>query len=334
MNNIVIYENGNIELKATIENETVWLSQKQIAELFDVQRPAITKHLSNIFKSNELDENVVCSKMEHTTKHGAIQDKKQSQKTKIYNLDVIISVGYRVNSKKATQFRIWANKVLKEYLIKGYALNKDKLKQQKIQELEQTIQLIKQSLQNNAIGTDEAKGFVEIVSNYAKSWALLQGYDDQSLEEITQTKESKFILEFNEAKAAIAELKSTLIAKGKATELFGQEKAGELKGNLQNIYQSFAGEDLLPSVEAKAANLLYYIIKGHPFNDGNKRIGAYLFVLFLHKNGILYKLNGETKINDNALASIALLVAQSAPSQKEIIIKLVMNMLYEGETDE
>ncbi|AJJ46675.1 virulence protein RhuM/Fic/DOC family protein [Francisella tularensis subsp. novicida] len=331
MSDIVIYENGNIELKATVENETVWLTQKQIAELFDVQRPAITKHLSNIFKSNELDENVVCSILEHTTKHGAIQDKKQSQKTKIYNLDAIISVGYRVNSKKATQFRIWANKVLKEYLIKGYALNKDKLKQQKLQELEQTIQLIKQSLQNNAIGTDEAKGFVEIVSNYAKSWALLQGYDDQSLEEITQTKESKFILDYNEAKAAIAELKSTLIAKGEATELFGQEKAGELKGNLRNIYQSFAGEDLLPSVEAKAANLLYYIIKGHPFNDGNKRIGAYLFVLFLHKNGILYKPNGETKINDNALASIALLVAQSSPSQKEIIIKLVMNMLYEGD---
>ncbi|MBK2256673.1 virulence protein RhuM/Fic/DOC family protein [Francisella philomiragia] len=334
MSNIVIYEDGNIELKTTVENESIWLSQKQIAELFDVQRPAITKHLSNIFKSNELDENVVCSILEHTTKHGAIQDKKQSQKTKIYNLDVIISVGYRVNSKKATQFRIWANKVLKEYLIKGYALNKDKLKQQKLQELEQTIQLIKQSLQNNAIGTDEAKGFVEIVSNYAKSWALLQGYDDQSLEDIMQTKESKFILDYDEAKAAIAELKSTLIAKGEATELFGQEKAGELKGNLQNIYQSFAGEDLLPSVEAKAANLLYYIIKGHPFNDGNKRIGAYLFVLFLHKNGILYKPNGETKINDNALASIALLVAQSAPSQKEIIIKLVMNMLYEGEANE
>ncbi|AEB27239.1 Putative DNA-binding protein in cluster with Type I restriction-modification system [Francisella cf. novicida Fx1] len=331
MSDIVIYEDGNIELKATVENETVWLTQKQIAELFDVQRPAITKHLSNIFKSNELDENVVCSILEHTTKHGAIQDKKQSQKTKIYNLDAIISVGYRVNSKKATQFRIWANKVLKEYLIKGYALNKDKLKQQKLQELEQTIQLIKQSLQNNAIGTDEAKGFVEIVSNYAKSWALLQGYDDQSLEEITQTKESKFILDYDEAKAAIAELKNTLIAKGEATELFGQEKAGELKGNLQNIYQSFAGDDLLPSLEAKAANLLYYIIKGHPFNDGNKRIGAYLFVLFLHKNGILYKPSGETKINDNALASIALLVAQSAPSQKEIIIKLVMNMLYEGD---
>ncbi|MGQ4002895.1 RhuM family protein [Francisellaceae bacterium CB299] len=334
MSNIVIYEDGNIELKTTVENENIWLSQKQIAELFDVQRPAITKHLSNIFKSNELDENVVCSILEHTTKHGAIQGKQQSQKTKIYNLDAIISIGYRVNSKKATQFRIWATKVLKEYLIQGYVLNKDKLQHKKLAELDQTIQLIKQSLDNRELSTVEAKGFVEIISSYAKSWALLQGYDDQSLEEIAQTKESKFILDYDEAKEAIAELKNTLITKGEATELFGQEKAGELKGNLRNIYQSFGGHDLLPSLESKAANLLYYIIKGHPFNDGNKRIGAYLFVLFLHKNGILHKPNGEAKINDNTLVSVALLVAQSNPDQKEIIIKLVMNMLYEGNANE
>lgn len=325
MSDIVIYENGNIELKTTVENETVWLTQKQMSELFAKSVKTISEHIGNVFKEGELEKHSVIRNFRTTAADG------KTYSVDHYSLDVVISVGYRVKSKQGTQFRIWANKVLKEYLIKGYALNKDKLKQQKLQELEQTIQLIKQSLQNNAIGTNEAKGFVEIVSNYAKSWALLQGYDDQSLEEIIQTKESKFILDYDEAKAAIAELKSTLIAKGEATELFGQEKAGELKGNLQNIYQSFAGEDLLPSVEAKAANLLYYIIKGHPFNDGNKRIGAYLFVLFLHKNSILYKPNGETKINDNALASIALLVAQSAPSQKEIIIKLVMNMLYEGD---
>ncbi len=331
MSDIVIYEDGNVELKTTVENDTVWLSQKQIAELFDVQRPAITKHLSNIFKSKELDEKVVCSILEHTTKHGAIENKKQTKKIKLYNLDAIISIGYRVNSKRATQFRIWATNILKEYLIKGYALNQKKLQQKKLQELDQTIQLIKQGLQNNQLSITEAKGFVEIVSNYAKSWALLQGYDEQSLQEVAQTKEQKFILDYDEAKEAIAELKKTLITKGEATELFGQEKAGELKGNLLNIYQSFGGVELLPSIESKAANLLYYIIKGHPFNDGNKRIGAYLFILFLHKNGILHKPNGEPKINDNALASIALLVAQSDPSQKEIIIKLVMNMLYDGD---
>ena len=331
MSDIVIYEDGSVEIDARVNNETVWLSQKQIADLFGVQRPAVTKHLSNIFKSGELDKEVVSSILEHTTKHGAIENKKQTKKTKLYNLDAIISVGYRVNSKRATQFRIWATKILKEYIIQGYALNKERLQQQKLAELEQTIQLIKQGLESQTINTVEAKGFVEIISNYAKSWALLQGYDEQSLEEVVQTKEQKFVLDYDEAKEAIAELKKALIAKGEATELFGNEKAGEFKGNLLNIYQSFGGEELLPSVEQKAANLLYYIIKGHPFNDGNKRIGAYLFVLFLHKNGILHKSNGEPKINDNALASLALLVATSAPEQKEIIIKLVMNMLYEGE---
>ncbi len=329
MSDVIIYEDGNIELKATVKNESIWLSQKQIAELFDVQRPAITKHLSNIFKSGELDEKVVCSILEHTTQHGAIEGKKQTQKTKLYNLDSIISVGYRVNSQKATKFRIWATKILKEYIIKGYALNKKHLQEQKLQELEQTIALIKQGIENRELSLQEAKGFVEIVSTYAKSWALLQGYDDQSLPKVAQTQEQRFILDYNEAKEAIAELKRVLITKGKATELFGNEKAGEFKGNLLNIYQSFDGEELLPSVEQKAANLLYYIIKGHPFNDGNKRIGAYLFILFLHKNGILYKKNGEPKINDNALASLALLVATSAPEQKEIIIRLVMNMLAE-----
>ena len=331
MSDIVIYEDGNVELKLSVKNETIWLNQEQISVLFGTKRPAITKHLSNIFKSHELDEKVVCSILEHTTQHGAMKGKTQTKKTKFYNLDAIISVGYRVNSQKATQFRIWATKILKDYLIKGYALNQKKLQQQKIEELNKTFQLIKQGLQNRELSTNEAKGFVEIVSNYAKSWALLQGYDEQSLEEVTQTKESRFTLDYDEAKEAIAELKKTLIAKDEATELFGQEKAGEFKGNLLNIYQSFGGVELLPSLEAKAANLLYYIIKGHPFNDGNKRIGAYLFVLFLHKNGILHKANGEPKINDNALVSIALLVAQSHPDQKDIIIKLVMNMLYEGD---
>ncbi|MCD6212611.1 MAG: virulence protein RhuM/Fic/DOC family protein [Sulfurovum sp.] len=331
MSDIIIYDDGAVELSATVENETVWLSQKQMAELFDVQRPAVTKHLSNIFKSGELDEKVVCSILEHTTQHGAMTGKKQTKKTKLYNLDAIISIGYRVNSKRATQFRQWATSVLKEYIIKGYALNKDKLQQQKLDELDQTIRLIKQGLENQELNTTEAKGFVEIISNYAKSWALLQGYDDQSLQDVVEHRESKFILDYAEAKEAIVELKRVLMKKGEATQLFGQEKAGEFKGNLLNIYQSFGGEDLLPSTEQKAANLLYYVIKGHAFNDGNKRIGAYLFVLFLHKNGILHKENGEAKINDNALASLALLVATSAPEQKEIIIKLVMNMLYEGD---
>ena len=325
MSDIVIYEDGNVNLELSVEDKTIWLDANDIASIFDVNRPAIVKHIGNIYKSEELSKEATCSILEQVAKDG------KKRKMNYYNLDMIISVGYRVNSKKATKFRRWATDILNKYLIQGYALNKDKLQQQKLQELDKTIQLIKQGIENRELSTTEAKGFVEIISNYAKSWALLQGYDDQSLKELTQTKESKFVLDYDEAKEAIAELKKVLKQKGEATELFGQEKAEEFEGNLLNIYQTFGGVDLLPSLEQKAANLLYYIIKGHPFNDGNKRIGAYLFVLFLHKNGILHKPNGEAKINDNTLVSVALLVAQSHPDQKEIIIKLVMNMLYDGD---
>jgi len=322
MSDVVVFKDDRLELKVGFDGETVWLNQSEIAQLFEKDRTVITRHINNILKDEEVDEKSNVQKM-----HIANSDKP----VKFYSLDIVLAVGYRTNSAKAIKFRQWATKILKSYMIEGYSLNKERLQHQKLEELTQTIELIKQGLDSNALSIKEAKGFVEIVSDYARSWALLQGYDEQSLQEVAQTKEERFILDYNEALEAIAELKRVLIVKGEATELFGQEKAGEFKGNLLNIYQSFGGVDLLPSVEQKAANLLYYIIKGHPFNDGNKRIGAYLFVLFLHKNGILHKPNGEPKINDNALASLALLVATSAPEQKEIIIKLVMNMLYEGE---
>ncbi|MFA7609984.1 MAG: RhuM family protein [Sulfurimonas sp.] len=280
MSDIVIYEDGNVELKVEFDGETVWLTQAELVKLFEKDQSVISRHINNIFKDKEVDEKSNMQKM-----HIANSDKP----VKFYSLDIVLAVGYRTNSIKAIKFRKWATKILKEYIINGYALNKDKLQQQKLQELDKTIQLIKQGLKNSELNIAEAKGFVEVISNYAKSWALLQGYDDQSLQELTQKKEEKFTLDYDEAKEAIAELKKTLIAKGEATVLFGQEKAGEFKGNLLNIYQSFGGVDLLPSLESKAANLLYYIIKGHPFNDGNKRIGAYLFVLFLHKNAILHK---------------------------------------------
>jgi len=322
MNDIVIYEDGNLELNIEFNDGTVWLRQNEIAELFDKDRTVVTRHINNILRDEEVDRESNVQKM-----HIANSDKPVS----FYSLDIVLAVGYRTNSSKAIKFRQWATKILKQYIIDGYTINKEKLQQKKLNELTQTIQLIKQGLENKELSVTEAKGFVEIVSTYAKSWALLQGYDEQSLVEVSKARDEKFILDYDEAKEAIALLKSTLMGKGEATKLFGQEKAGEFKGNLLNIYQSFAGEELLPSIEQKAANLLYYVIKGHPFNDGNKRIGAYLFVLFLHKNKILHKPNGELQINDNALASLALLVATSAPEQKDIIIKLVMNMLYDGE---
>ena len=325
MSEIVIYEDGNVALELSLEEKSIWLDANDIAAIFSVNRPAIVKHIGNIYKSGELDKNSTCSILEQVTRDG------KKRKKNFYNLDMVISVGYRVNSKKATRFRRWATDVLNRYLLDGYAVDKERLRIEKLRELNTTIELIRKGLENQELSTSEAKGFVEIIGNYAKSWALLQGYDEQSLQEVSQTKDTRFILDYDEALEAIAELKKVLMSKGEATQLFGQEKAGEFKGNLLNIYQSFAGEELLPSIEQKAANLLYYIIKGHPFNDGNKRIGAYLFVLFLHKNAVLYKPNGETKINDNALASLALLVATSAPEQKDIIIKLIMNMLYEDE---
>ncbi len=323
MSEIVIYDDGSVKLETTVENETIWLNQKQMAELFDKSKKTISEHINNIFKEGELQRDSVVRKFRTTASDG------KTYNVDYYNLDVIISVGYRVKSKRGTQFRIWATKILKEYLLKGYALDQERLKKEKLAELERTIETIKQAVESRALAESEAKGFIEIIGNYAKSWALLQGYDEQTLQEVVATKENRFILDYDEAKEAIALLKKELMAKGEATELFGNEKAGEFKGNLLSIYQSFGGEDLLPSVEQKAANLLYYIVKGHPFNDGNKRIGAYLFVLFLHKNGILHKPNGEARINDNALAALTLLVATSLPEQKEIIIRLIMNMLVD-----
>jgi len=325
MSDIVIYENGEVALSAMVEGETIWLRQNQIAELFGKDRTVVTRHINNILKDKEVDEKSNVQKM-----HIANSDKPVS----FYSLDIILAVGYRANSAKAISFRKWSTKILKDYLIKGYALNKERLQQRKLDELNATIELIKSNIANNEITLAESKGFVEIVSNYARSWALLQGYDEQSLLEVTRKKEERFVLGYDEAKEAIALFKDTLMRKGEATELFGKEKAGEFKGNLLNIYQTFGGDDLLPSIEQKSANLLYYVIKGHPFNDGNKRIGAYLFILFLDKNRALYKANGELKINDNALASLALLVATSMPEQKDIIIKLIMNMIYEGDEDE
>ncbi len=323
--NVILYtdEQGHVSLEVTLEHETLWLNQAQMAELFGTKQPAISKHLSNIFKSGELNKNSVHSILEYTASDG------KTYETSFYNLDAVLSVGYRVNSKNATQFRIWASKILKEYLIKGYALNHQRINAQSLNKLTATMELVRKSIESKEVSSNEAKGLLDIINNYAKTWALLQGYDSDALHALQGTLNQRFILDYDEAKDAISELKKDLMTKGDATELFGNEKAGEFKGALLNIYQTFGGVDLLPSIEEKAANLLYYVIKDHAFSDGNKRIGSFLFILFLHKNGIAYKPNGEPKINDNALVSLALLVAASEPSQKELMVKLITNLLSE-----
>lgn len=319
---IVLYSdiNGKIKLDVSLENETVWLSQKQIEILFGIDQSGISRHLKNIFKEGELDKESNMQKM-----HSANSDKP----VEFYNLDVILSVGYRVNSKRATEFRKWATGILKEYLIRGYAINQQRLSKKGLHELTATMELVRNSIEAKEISSDEAKGLFDIINGYAKTWALLQGYDSNDLAELIGTTKQNFILDYDEAKHAIDCLKSELMKKSEATELFGNEKSGEFKGALLNIYQTFGGIDLLPSVEEKAANLLYYVIKDHAFSDGNKRIGSFLFILFLHKNAIAYKKNGEQKINDNALVSLALLTASSDANQKELMIKLIINLLNE-----
>lgn len=324
---LIIYENSNIE--AIIQNETLWLNQEQIAQLFSVQRPAITKHLNNIFKDGELDEKVVCSVLKLTTKHGAMANKTQNKRVKFYNLDAILSVGYRVNSKKATKFRIWATQILRNYLIKGsYNINQAKITHG-LNELNSTLKMLQNAAAQKELNLSEAKGMLDIVLTYARSWSLLQGYDEGSLSLVYNKQTHKFILDISEARKAISELKNKLVSKGEASELFGKEKADEFEGILQNIYQTFGGEDLLVGTAQKAANLLYYIIKDHPFVDVNKRIGAFMFILFLNKSNALYKQNGDYQINDNALVAISLLVATSEPKDKDNLIKLIVNLLTE-----
>lgn len=332
MNNweIKIYKasSWNMELYVKLENESIWLTQEQIAMLFWVNRPAITKHINNIFKSHELDENKVCSKMEHTTKHGAIEWKTQTKEVKFYNLDAIISVWYRVNSKQATDFRIWATSILKDYLIKGYSVNQKRLQEKWYKELEQTIILFKKTLVSWNLSQDEALWLLDIITNYTNTWMLLQKYDENKLSSNGKTNILNYKMQAQEAFESIQELKENLKSKNEATDLFANMRDKDaMQGIFWNIYQTFDWVNLYNSVEEKAANLLYFVVKDHPFTDGNKRSGAFLFVLFLAKNKILFDSEGNKKINDRALVAITLLVAESNPKDKEIMVKLIVNLI-------
>lgn len=325
---IIIYkskEGPKIEVR--LEEDTIWLTQKQIALLFGTQRPAITKHLNNIFKSGELEEKMVSSILEHTTQHGAIKGKTQTKDVKFYNLDTIISVGYRVNSQRATQFRIWATKTLKEHLIKGYTINQKRLLQTQntLKDLKETIALLQEKSKHELLAGQEQK-ILSLLANYAKTLTLLEQYDKEKLALVKKAK-GKFILSENEARKVIDKLKTELIAKKEASNLFGVDNNNKLEGILGAIYQTFGGKELYPGLEEKAAHLLYFIIKDHPFVDGNKRIASFLFVYFLDKNKYLYKASGEKKINDNALTALSLLIAISNPNEKDKFIKLITNLL-------
>jgi prophage maintenance system killer protein len=304
----------------TLDHDTIWLSQKQIAELFGTQRPAITKHLINIFKSKELDEGSVCSILEHAAEDG------KKYKTQYYNLDAVLSVGYRVNSRNATQFRIWANNILKDYLVKGYALNEKRLneKTEQYDALKKSVQLLGNVLQGqHALTGDEATGLLKVITDYTYALDVLDKYDHRTLTVEAIHKGDAFVATYDEAKKAIEGLRH----KFGGSSLFGNEKDESFKSSMAAIYQSFGGADLYPSIEEKAAHLLYFVVKNHSFSDGNKRIAAFLFVWFLERNGILYREDGSKRIADNALVALTLMIAESKPDEKDIIVQVVVNLI-------
>ncbi|HHW19758.1 virulence protein RhuM/Fic/DOC family protein [Thermodesulfovibrio thiophilus] len=319
---IVIYKSPTgPEIQVKLEKDTVWLDAHLIAQLFDVNRPAIVKHINNIYKTGELDKKSTCSILEQVAADGKIR------KMNLYNLDMIISVGYRVNSKRATQFRIWATKTLKEHLVKGYTINEKRLLQAKnqFQELQGVISFLQEKSKHELLAGQEQEIF-NLLANYSRTLTLLEQYDKEKLSLIKNTK-GRFILKYEEAINVISKIKKDLVAKKEASDLFGQENNDKFKGILGSIYQTFNSKELYPSLEEKAAHLLYFIIKDHPFVDGNKRIASFLFVYYLDKNDFLYRSAGEKKINDNTLTALALLIAVSDPSEKDKLIKIITNLL-------
>lgn len=315
---IILYEteDGQTSLEVQLENENVWLSQAQMSELFNLERSVITKHIRNIFKDEELDESSVCAIFAHTAADG------KRYKTKFYNLDMIISLGYRANSRIATKFRQWANKVLKQYLVKGYAI-KDKIKIEQYENLRHTVSLLANVLQNKELSADEATGLLKVITDFAYALDILDKYDHQILTIENTSAEQYFTITYEEAIIAIKSLGS----KFGSSSLFGNEKDNSFKGSVATIYQSFGGIELYPSVEEKAANLLYFVVKNHSFSDGNKRIAAFLFVWFLERNKLLYHPDGRKRIADNALVALTLMIAESKPEEKEMMVKVVVSLI-------
>ena len=321
MNDIIIYKTSDkkTQIEVKIEGETVWLNQKQMADLFQNTVPNINIHIKNIYKEKELTKKATIKESLIVQKEGK---REISRNVSLYNLDVIISVGYRVKSKRGTEFRQWATQRLNDYLVKGCAVN-----QKRLEQLQQTIQLISQSGNTKTLQLQEARGLLEIISNYTRSFILLNHFDSNNFTNENLDENITYEIQYKEAFLAITTLKKQLIKRKEASALFGNQKDDGFKGALQSIVQTFDGQYLYPTIEEQAANLLYFIIKNHPFSDGNKRIGAFLFVWFLEKNKHRFKKSGEVKVNDNGLAALALLVAQSNPSDKDLMIKLTINLI-------
>jgi hypothetical protein len=312
-------EDGTTEIQVRLRQDTVWLSQKQMGELFDRDYKTISKHINNVFKEGELERNSVVANFATTAADG------KTYQVEHYNLDVIISVGYRVKSKRGTQFRIWATHVLRQYLVEGYALNQKRLQEQKIQvdKLQQAIRMISELPERTDLSSEEAASILKVLQEYSYALDILDQYDHQSVEVRHTQDQETYRLTYEEARAQIDEWRSHY----EAGKLFGNEKDESFKSSIDTIYQTFDGIDLYPSVEEKAAHLLYFIVKNHSFSDGNKRIAAGIFVWFLDKNRMLYKADGSKRVADNALVALTLMIAQSKPEEKELIINVVVNLI-------
>jgi len=320
---IVIYQSADkkVRIDVSLDQDTVWLAQDQMAELFGKGRSTIAEHILNVFKEKELNKNSVCRDFRRTGKDG------KEYEVKYYNLDVIISVGYRIKSLQGTKFRIWATNTLKNYLVKGYAVNEKRLleAQGKFNELKSTIDLLQKKLGHELLAGQEQE-ILNLLSDYSKTLTLLEQYDTEKVP-LAKNGKGKFVLTYEEVSKVISTIKNELISKKEASELFGAENSDTLKGIIGNLYQTFDKKELYSSIEEKAAHLLYFIIKDHPLVDGNKRTASFLFVHFLNKNNYLYKESGERKINDNALTALALLIAVSDRLEKEKLIKIITNLL-------
>ena len=325
LNDIVIYqtEDGEIRLDVKMDKETVWLTQIQMSELFQTDRTSIVRHINNIYKKHELEIERTCAKIAQVRKEGK---RNITRNIPYYNLDMIISVGYRVNSKRGTQFRIWANKILKDYLIKGYAINQ-KIQLERYQELKEMVHILGHTIKNQEqLTSDQSKGLLAVITDYVYALDTLDKYDYQQLTIEETTKNDKFHATYENAMEAIQPLKG----KFGESNLFAHGKDQSFKSSISTIYQTFDGIELYPSVEEKAAMLLYLVTKNHSFSDGNKRIAAMLFLWFMENNGILYRSNGEKRIADNTLVALTLMIAESHTEEKDSMVKVVVNLINQN----
>jgi prophage maintenance system killer protein len=326
---VLVYEapDGEVRVDVRLERETVWLTLTQMAELFGRDKSVISRHLRNVFRSGELEREATVAKNATVQREG---DREVTRDIESFNLDAIISAGFRVNSKRGTQFRIWATHTLREHLVRGYTLNERRLRERErgLAEIEQAVGLLARTLTSHELVSDEGRAVLEVVQQYTRAWRLLLEYDEERLAEAPARPVAPGEpLTLDDVRAAAATLREDLASRGQAGSLFGQERGDALAGILGAIEQTFGGEPLYPSAQVRAAHILYFVIKDHPFSDGNKRIGTLLFLEYLRRNGLLLRADGNPRLAENAMVALALLIAESEAGHKDLMIRLVLNLL-------